>query len=696
MLTMAGFLRKMIRWMYRRIDARLLLVPAIAAAVTVLSAGMTAGAAAKPAGSAEEYSQYLDTLSLEELMQVTIVSVSGASRYEQKASEAPAQVSVIDAETIRRFGYRTLADALQGETGINITNDRNYQYLGYRGLSLPGDYNTRVLIMIDGIRLNDEVYHQAPIGRDFPLDMDLVERVEIIRGPSNALYGNNAFFLTINVITVSAQANRVSAAASIDTRALATGRLTGEAVSQDADRRVLVSGTLFNGPGSKLYFNPYNDPANNFGITSNCDYERGGSFFLKAEKGGLTLLGGYSERQKGIPTGAFDTLFNVPGTQTWDDRSFADLSYLIGDTSADSIKVRGYYNGYYYKGRYIYDPADQTLNDNSRSAVLGGEFVFTKKLPFENHMVGGVDYRYTLFSDQWAGTLSGAPTLDVRSSQHSVGVFLQNEWSPVSNLRLVLGARYDHMSPSLNIFSPKAAVIYKIRDNLIAKYLFGKSFRSPNAFEKDYFDPVTNTVANPHLGQESMLSNELLLEYFHGPGQRLSMSVFNYQISDLITQTINPAGQISFQNHEDITVTGFELEGDWRWEDWSGRAGYSYQQAENQHSGRRLTNSPDSLLKARISREFMNRRLVLSTEAQYVSSLDTLTVVKGGDYFLLNLILYARDLFVKDLDGSISVKNLFNRHYGQPGDASNIETSHPVSLIPQDGRTATFKLEYRY
>lgn len=667
-----------------------LLVTALITVCPVLFCGISVQA------STTQNEHELTELSLEELMQVTIINVSGASRYEQKSSEAPAQVSVIDADTIRRYGYRTLADALQGETGINITDDRNYQYIGYRGLNSLGDYNSRILIMIDGVRLNDEVFHQSPIGRDFPLDMDLVERIEVVRGPSNALYGNNAFLLTINVITISARDNSLTAATSLDTRALVTGRLTGEAVQRDADGGVLISGTLFNGPGSKLYFGPYNDPANNFGTSSSCDYERGGNFFLKAEKRGLTLLGGYSQRQKGVPTGVYDTTFNNSGTNTWDYRSFADLSYLVGDTSEDSIRVRSYYNGYNYSGSYIYTPYDQSLDDQSKSALVGGELVFTKKLPFNNHLVGGVDYRYAMLSDQWAAYTSGAVTLDLHSTQHSVGTFLQNEWRILPSLLLDLGARYDYMSPSLNIFSPKAAVIYKIRDNLIAKYMFGKSFRSPNSFEKDYFDPVTNTVANPNLGQESMLSNELLLEYFHGPGQHLSLTIFNYLIRDLITQTVNAAGQIVFQNSEKIEVTGFELEGDWRWEDWSGRVGYSYQQARDQQNDKRLTNSPDSLLKMRLSREFMNRRLVLSTEAQYVSSLDTLTEVKGGDYFLLNLILYARDLFVKNLDASISIKNLLNKQYEQPGSISNVDTSHPVALIPQDGRTATFKLEYRY
>ncbi|MBE0603558.1 MAG: TonB-dependent receptor plug domain-containing protein, partial [Deltaproteobacteria bacterium] len=150
-----------------------------------------AAAPANAAGAAD-----LTEMSLESLMDVTI---SGASRYEQKSSEAPTYASVVTAEDIRRNGYRTLADLLRTVPDVFVTNDRNYSYVGIRGFQPPGDYNTRVLLRVDGHRMNNAVYDQAMIGNEFPIDIDLVERVEIVRGPSSSLYGSNAFFGVINV-----------------------------------------------------------------------------------------------------------------------------------------------------------------------------------------------------------------------------------------------------------------------------------------------------------------------------------------------------------------------------------------------------------------------------------------------------------------------------------------------------------------
>ena len=84
----------------------------------------------------------------------------------------------------------------------DITYDRNYTYVGVRGFSRPGGYNSQVLLLIDGHRLNDIVYDSAGLGTDFPLDIDLIERIEIIRGPSSSLYGASAFLAVINVITL--------------------------------------------------------------------------------------------------------------------------------------------------------------------------------------------------------------------------------------------------------------------------------------------------------------------------------------------------------------------------------------------------------------------------------------------------------------------------------------------------------------
>src|SRR5204863_6058936 len=139
-------------------------------------------------------------ISLEELVKMEIPIVEGASKYKQKTTEAPASVTIITADEVKKYGYRTLADILNSVPGLYISDDRQNARLGVRGV-ISRDYNSRVLLLVDGHRINNSLSDGAPIGTEFILDVDLIDRVEIIRGPGSSLYGNNAFFGVINVIT---------------------------------------------------------------------------------------------------------------------------------------------------------------------------------------------------------------------------------------------------------------------------------------------------------------------------------------------------------------------------------------------------------------------------------------------------------------------------------------------------------------
>ena len=107
----------------------------------------------------------LSEASLEELSNITVYT---ASRHVQKATEAPSSVTVVTRDEIQKYGYRTLADILRSVRGFDITYDRNYTYAGVRGVNRPETYNSRVLLLIDGLRTNNNVYEQAIAGNRVP------------------------------------------------------------------------------------------------------------------------------------------------------------------------------------------------------------------------------------------------------------------------------------------------------------------------------------------------------------------------------------------------------------------------------------------------------------------------------------------------------------------------------------------------
>ena len=113
-------------------------------------------------------------------MEIEIPKVYGVSKFEQKTTEAPSSVTVITSDEIKRYGHRTLGDVLQSVQGFHVSYDRNYAYLGTRGVSL-GDFNSRILLLVNGHRVNNNLTDGAYIDTAFILDVDLIDRVEIIR-----------------------------------------------------------------------------------------------------------------------------------------------------------------------------------------------------------------------------------------------------------------------------------------------------------------------------------------------------------------------------------------------------------------------------------------------------------------------------------------------------------------------------------
>ena len=127
----------------------------------------------------------LNALTLDELLQVQVVS---AALHPQTLQDAPASVSVITAEDIRKYGYRTLGEALAAVRGFYVTNDRNYETMGVRGFSLPGDYSSHLMVMVNGHNMADNVFdYMLYFGNDFPIDMNLVMEDSTRFGPAATL-----------------------------------------------------------------------------------------------------------------------------------------------------------------------------------------------------------------------------------------------------------------------------------------------------------------------------------------------------------------------------------------------------------------------------------------------------------------------------------------------------------------------------
>ncbi len=137
----------------------------------------------------------------EEFLFADIPVVFAAAKFEQKITEAPAFVSIITADEIKQYGYSNLSEALRGIAGCYISYNRSYEQLGVRGYCLPGDTMSRVLILINGLPINDPFAGSGLTGNELCINIDSVKRIEVVKGPGSALFGSYAFFCVINIVT---------------------------------------------------------------------------------------------------------------------------------------------------------------------------------------------------------------------------------------------------------------------------------------------------------------------------------------------------------------------------------------------------------------------------------------------------------------------------------------------------------------
>jgi outer membrane receptor for ferrienterochelin and colicins len=634
----------------------------------------------------------LTELSVEQLMNVEVATVYGASKYEQKVTDAPSSVSIITADEIKKYGYRTLADVLRSVRGFFVTYDRNYAYVGVRGFNRPGDLNTRVLLLVDGHRINDNIYESAPIGTEFPLDVDLIERIEVIRGPGSSLYGTNAFFGVINVITRNgADLHGVelsSAAGSFDTY---NGRITyGNDFSNGLE--MLLSGSIMNSKGQdRLFFQEF--ATTNNGIAERADGDKNYQFFSKMTFQDFIMTGVYASREKGIPTASYGTVFDTSSTRTTDAHGYLDLKYAHQFTGQTDVTARVYYDHSYYHGDYLYAPAVFT-KDLGWGDWWGAEAQVTRTFLERHKLTAGVEYRDNIRQDQ--KTYDVAPYalyLDDKRHSNIWAAYLQDEVQLLKDLTLTAGVRYDHYDTFGGTVNPRAGLIYKPLEGTIFKLLYGEAFRAPSAYEFYYNDGGVSSEPSPNLKPEKIRTYELVYEQYLGDHFRTSLSGFYYRIDDLISQQVDPANDLlQFRNTGNADAKGVEMELEGKWASgFQGRLSYTFQDTKDGQTGKILSNSPQHMVKMNLIAPLISEKLFIGIEEQYISGRSTPEGDHAIAFFITNLTLFSQKL-LPGLELSGSVYNLFDTHYGDPVGAELL----PIKIVQQDGRTFRVKLTYNF
>lgn len=495
-----------------------------------------------------------------DLLLTTQEEVTAASRVTEAVEDAPASVTIITSQELRAMGYPTLAEAIRGVRGIFLSNDTSYSSIGVRGFARPGDYGNRILITIDGHPANDNYIWSSYPGFDGRVDIDDIDRIEVVRGPGSVLYGTSAFFGVINLVTRSRdQPTHVEAGVSTAQNSVGRARVTAYwRIAPNAGVWTSVAGA--HGIGSDYYFRELDDrgsatpriDANGLPYDGNA---RGVDGFDSAMVNGrawwksLTLQWFLNSRMKTLPSTEYGTILNDPRSHFGDTRGFLEARFEPQLSPTVQLLTRAHVDMYDFDGFSAYPTVQQdptgrgSTRDTYRGRWGGGEArVFFTPTESFHLMLGGefIQHFQTLQigDDEVGPYVFDAKGNPGRNDPFSVGAaYVNADILPVKAFKISAGARLDYYSSLdrfnfLDAFNPRLAFILKPYKGGTIKILAGKAFRAPSVYELYY----TASTQKPPVGlkPEQVYSGEIELSHRFSSTVIGTVAGFVNSVSNLI------------------------------------------------------------------------------------------------------------------------------------------------------------------
>jgi outer membrane receptor for ferrienterochelin and colicins len=663
----------------------------------------------------------IEALSLTELLERPVIA---ASRYLQKPGSSPTLVSTVDADQIDRLGYRTLGEALRGVRGVYGSNDRNYSYIGVRGLSLPGDYNSRIALSIDDHGINDAVFQQAAGGLELGLPMIAIDRIEMIRGGAWSLYGQSALLGAIQIVTASGATRPGLALAT-------TSRLGAETASDPAGRPTLAArgqdvqasygavghgvdvfaaaSYVFDRGLDAIYTPEFTDPSavcvdhasrprTCDGVVHGNDGEQAGSGYLVVRSPTWSAHALASRRHKDVATAPYNTLIDDPGDQTVDDRFYADVAYTRSSEHSDVI-ARIAANDYRYTGAYAYDipragftalPDSRTLDHYVAHAQwLSGELRGRYKIgqlgrylsDIELALGGELGASRVKETDINAFPEGDGINYDHAESSRMVALSAQASVRMVERLVGFAAIRGDYYPDSFGTtINPQSGLVLDGGSLGRVRLSIARGFRAPNVYEHAY------AMVGATLEPERSESRELSVERYLGDHLRAQLVGYSHRMTDLITDATTDSGHPGFANRNGIDALGVESELEGRWHTWRLRGSFAWQRSTDQDH-HRLVNSPRALASGSLLAPIVDGRADFAAEAFFIGARMASNGSTVPAVLTTNLSVTARHV-AGPLDVTLGVTNLFDRRDSDPGGQE-----HRQGLIPRDPRIVWLRLQ---
>lgn len=646
-------------------------------------------------------------MSLEELLEVEIVS--SASKMSQKVSETPTAIRVITAQDIRRYGWRTLGEALSFLPGISVITNRYYDFIGARGAVLPDDYNTRYLMVIDGTPMNDALLESAFIGDAFPLDMALIQRIEYVPGAGSVAYGANAMLGTINITTQSAKGRHATEAeAFVDSIGRKSLRAT-TTQSFDNGAALTLSATGMRQEGRDQ---SYPDAIGNktgsnglpttTGITHHLDSSRNNQLYAKLEQGGAKISLMLSDRINHPSTAPHGANFDDPAMKI-QDRSFDLTANYTGEIAREltlytNLTYMGYRNTTTTPRFKFTFPQQRYIAEQDSDAQRWFAEARLTTTRWSGHQTAvGLDLSKETKNDLLSHNSLGITDYHNDAPDSRLGLYFQDQWQFAENWQLHPGLRFDRSVMWGNHVSPRLGLTWQASPTLSLKAVAARAFRNPNPLESRAGKTPTpapfETLSNMRLQAEAVDTHELVAEWRPSSALELSSSLYHHKLRQLIGIATTTGNDFQYQNLYGIDVTGLETVMHYHFaSQWKLNTSLTLQDAQQQN-GQPAPNAADWIAKLSANGPLWRSGIIAAGEL-YATGASSQSwngkTVHNSTTIVSNLIFTASQ-WLPGAELQLRINNLFDRNDTIPGSDDT-----PVAHMPLYGRNASLSVRYAF
>jgi len=559
--------------------------------------------------------------------------IVSATKTPHTLGDVPVAAEVITREELLERNVRTVPEALEQVTGIVI--DANSGSWGDKGKAgLQGLDPSHSLVLVDGQRILGGHENAVDLQQ---ISIDMIERIEIVKGSASALYGSDAIGGVINIITRKAPSGpEFSGSLAMGSRGTTEGSFSAGAGSKTVKGRL-----QYTYRESDTF-----DEVYRYGE----HILQGTVSFDLAEHAGLDIKPYYSYQE-------------MPEEERTQERQGLNVLYNWEPDDRSSLRVRGSYFDYQ---QWTADRSTDYSLDNYEFEIGYSRMILDRHL-----LTAGYEFWLEKRDDE-------GKDLDIDQELHSV--YLQDEID-LAPVVVVLGARLDAHEEWGEEINPKASLMYTLSEGLKLRASVGTAFKAPSLL-KLYGDGWMMGPflmhSNPELEPEKSVGYQAGIEYAVNRDVDAEVSFFRNDIEDLIVERIVYGMPLPFdiywENVEKAMTQGVEVNLKTRLSDGiSARIGYTWLDTEDKDTGNELTYRPEHKLFAGLDFRIRSAGLGLHLETKYTGERweDDDNTLRLDDYWICNASL-TKELG-EHVQAFVRVDNIF--------DERNIEDEYDIDGI---------------